>query len=204
MTTEQDHSTNPQVVLILSGKRKSGKDFIASKLLLKFGEEIATIIRLSGPLKSEYAKAHSLDFDHLLSAEAYKEQHRGAMITWGEEKRQQDPSHWCRLATAGQWVASKKVWIVSDARRPSDLVHFKVYPHVIRIRVECDEPTRRKRGYVFTKGIDDSDSECGLDGVTDWDYVLNNSSDRDAEKEIEKLIAFVDEKADSIGDADVA
>lgn len=201
---ENGDRKNPQVVLILSGKRKSGKDHVASKLLIKFGEEIAAIIRLSGPLKSEYAKSHNLDYETLLSPATYKEDHRADMILFGEKKRQEDSSYWCRLATDMPWITSKKIWIVSDARRITDLEYFRRFPHVITIRVVADEETRKKRGYRFEAGIDDSESECGLDQVTDWDYVLQNNSRDNIEKEIEKLIAFVDEKADSVGDADVS
>ena len=201
---DEGERKNPQVVLIFSGKRKSGKDHIASKLLTKFGEEIAAIIRLSGPLKSEYAKSHNLDYETLLSPATYKEDHRADMIVFGENKRQEDPSYWCRLATDMPWISSKKVWIVSDARRISDLEFFRKFPHVITIRIVAEEKTRKERGFRFEAGIDDSESECGLDQVKDWDYVLENNSFDNVEKEIEKLIAFVDEKADSVGDADVS
>ena len=87
---------SPRLVVLLSGKRKCGKDFVAEKLrrhfssqsLLEEGlrvgsekaaaedvqEEEATvadvrnamIIRLSAPLKRRYALEHQLDFDQLL------------------------------------------------------------------------------------------------------------------------------------------
>ncbi|XP_055339567.1 phosphomevalonate kinase-like [Paramacrobiotus metropolitanus] len=198
-------SVQPYVVLILSGKRKAGKDYIANRLLRKFGEEIATIIHLSGPLKSEYARLFSLDYDRLLSADTYKETYREDMIAWGEQKRRDDPGYFCRLATASPWVVGKKVWIICDARRQSDLQYFAAYPHVIRIRVRADDATRTKRGFEFIAGIDDAESECGLDAVTDWDYVLDNSDgkDKDIDTEIDKLISYVDEQADSVGDADI-
>lgn len=193
------------MVFLLSGKRKSGKDFIASKLLLRFGEEIATIIRLSGPLKAEYARMHSLDFDRLLEADSYKESHRQNMITWGEQKRVEDPTYFCRLATEGPWIISKKVWIISDARRGSDLEYFRSYPNVITIRVVASESSRIARGFSFVDGIDDADSECGLDDVKNWDYIFDNSDgpDKDVEAELDNLIDFVDQRADSVGDADI-
>lgn len=43
------------------------------------------------------------------------------MIRWGEEKRDRDPAHFCRLATA---EADKPVWLVCDARRPTDMDYF--------------------------------------------------------------------------------
>ena len=94
-------------VLLFSGKRKSGKDHLTDFLLqylqerkpasTKQGKDSesnsiddnrdAAIIRISGPLKRCYAENHGLDFETLLSADAYKEQHRLAMIKWSEEIR---------------------------------------------------------------------------------------------------------------------
>lgn len=39
----------------------------------------------------------------------------------------------------------------------------------------ADENIRVKRGLVFTKGVDDAPSECDLDGLDKWDYLINNS-----------------------------
>ena len=40
----------PALVLLFSGKRKSGKDFITDRLAARLGER-SVILRLSGPLK---------------------------------------------------------------------------------------------------------------------------------------------------------
>ena len=96
-------------VLLFSGKRKSGKDHLTEYLLdylnkrdehnktkdQQCGQDSivvlkgsdALIIRISGPLKRCYAENHGLDFETLLSADAYKEKHRLAMIKWSEEIR---------------------------------------------------------------------------------------------------------------------
>ena len=82
-------SQNPSLVLLFSGKRKSGKDYITELLKVrsvptnynldccdtyqeKRGED-AVILRLSGPLKECYARDHGLDFEKMLSASDYKE-----------------------------------------------------------------------------------------------------------------------------------
>ena len=79
---------NPRLILLFSGKRKSGKDFITDllqvSLCLKevvlrriyFQDQLGSgsvILRLSGPLKECYAKEHGLDFEKMLSASDYKE-----------------------------------------------------------------------------------------------------------------------------------
>merc|ERR1711879_924461 len=135
------------------------------------GCNICTILRLSAPLKQQYAKEHNLDFERLLDASEYKEQYRADMIRWGEERRNQDPSFFCRLATQVK-EAELPLWVISDARRTTDLDYFRThYPkQTVAVRIEADEPTRINRGFSFTPGVDDADSECGLDCNKDWDF----------------------------------
>ena len=45
------------------------------------------LMRISGPLKRCYAENNGLDFETLLSAAEYKEQHRLDMIKWSEDIR---------------------------------------------------------------------------------------------------------------------
>ncbi|KAH9503235.1 hypothetical protein Btru_068517 [Bulinus truncatus] len=178
-----------KILIILSGKRKSGKDFISLKLLESLGPNRCAILPLSGPLKKQYAKDHNLNFERLLDASEYKEHYRQDMIRWGEEKRNQDPGYFCRLATSEEGC-EKDIWIISDARRLSDVTYFKenYKDAVITVRVEADLPIRQQRGFIFTEGIDDAESECGLDTGVDWDIVIyNNNSHQELEDGISKI-----------------
>lgn len=185
------------VVVVLSGKRKSGKDFVADALLKKLGEEKCGIFRLSGPLKNQYAKEHGLDFDRLLDATEYKENFRKDMILWGEKKRNKDPGYFCSLATSGEEASKKSVWIISDARRPSDLQYFenKYADRCLCVRISCSDAIRIQRGFVFTKGVDDADSECALDHVKDWNFVINNDGNQSVLDEmLNEILHIVNEK----------
>ena len=90
---EQDRE-NPRLILLFSGKRKSGKDYVTDRLQVRcdkrlfrcprhkgcgyFQEQLGSgsvILRLSGPLKECYAKEHGLDFEKMLSASDYKEKY---------------------------------------------------------------------------------------------------------------------------------
>eukprot|EP00729_Bicosta_minor_P014517 gene14517-33974_t len=146
------------VVVIFSGKRKSGKDYATEILQQRLGEMCQTF-RLSGPLKAQYAKEHNLDLTELLSASTYKEKYRV------------DPEYFAKLATA---KATAPVWIISDARRPTDLVYFTKRFKTIAVRVEASDETRQARGWKFTANVDDADSECALDN-RDWDFVIENN-----------------------------
>ena len=100
-----------------------------------------------------FFKEHNLDFEKLLDATEYKEKYRADMIAWGEERRKKDPSFFCQLATSDG--LNKKVWVISDARRRTDVDYFRqrYCNATITLRVECDNVTREQRGFNFTKGI---------------------------------------------------
>lgn len=181
----------PRLVLLFSGKRKSGKDFVTEALQSRLGGDVCAVLRLSGPLKEQYAQEHGLNFQRLLDASTYKETYRRNMIVWGEEKRQADPGFFCRKVVEG---VSQPVWLVSDTRRMSDVQWFReAYGAVTQtVRVVASEQSRQQRGWVFTPGVDDGESECGLDNFGDFDWVIENHGDpQRLEEQLESLIAFV-------------
>lgn len=187
--------TEPKLILLFSGKRKSGKDYITDLILKRLGPEVCCILRLSGPLKHQYAQEHGLDFKELLGTGQYKEKYRADMIQWGEMQRRQDPGFFCTLATKG---AQQPVWIVSDTRRLSDLQWFwNRYPSQSHcVRVEASESTRRERGWEFTKGIDDAESECGLDNGVQFDWTIRNEGDTiSLQEQLQELLSLAAEKA---------
>ena len=74
----------PDLILLLSGKRKSGKDYVCQKLVQFLQDEpqafALTLITLSSPLKEIYALEHGLDYQRLLDSSDYKEKFRLDMI----------------------------------------------------------------------------------------------------------------------------
>lgn len=178
-------------MLLVSGKRKSGKDFVAEALRSRLGADVCAILRLSSPLKEQYAQENGLDFQRLLDASVYKETYRRDMIRWGAEKRQADPGCFCRKVVEG---VSQPVWLVSDTRRASDIQWFReAYGAVTQtVRVVALEQSRQQRGWVFTAGVDDAESECGLDNFGAFDWVIENHGDEQhLEEQLEGLVAFV-------------
>ncbi|OCT69593.1 hypothetical protein XELAEV_18040904mg [Xenopus laevis] len=141
----------PRLVLLFSGKRKSGKDHVTNSLQLRFSSDTCSVLRLSGPLKEQFALERGLDYERLLGATGYKEEFRADMIRWGEEKRRRDPGFFCRIIVQR---VSQPVWIISDARRKSDIDWFRSeYGAVLQtVRVEASEETREARGWVYTPG----------------------------------------------------
>lgn len=86
------------VVICFSGKRKSGKDFVANLLanrLERLDYEVV-VCGVSHPLKEEYAQLYDVDAERLKFDMAYKERYRADMIAWGERIRNEDPGYFCR------------------------------------------------------------------------------------------------------------
>ena len=82
----------------------------------------------------------------------------------------------------------KPILIISDARRPGDVAFFQDnVPTVITVRVEASQETRKQRGWVFASGVDDAESECGLDSYGPWDVVLKNEDEADLHEHLALL-----------------
>uniref|UniRef100_A0A3B3ZTS6 Phosphomevalonate kinase n=1 Tax=Periophthalmus magnuspinnatus TaxID=409849 RepID=A0A3B3ZTS6_9GOBI len=176
---EKTDRTGPVLVLVFSGKRKSGKDHVTDLL-----QSFSGLTPIS-------PQNHGLDLNLLLGTGPYKEQFRSQMIQWGEAQRRSDPGFFCRLATRD---ATQPVWLVSDARRISDLAWFQTqYPAQSRfIRVQCSDQTRTSRGWSFTAGVDDAESECGLDSGVEWDWIISNEGDpQDLEDQLRPIGHFL-------------
>uniref|UniRef100_A0A8C7FJC9 Phosphomevalonate kinase n=1 Tax=Oncorhynchus kisutch TaxID=8019 RepID=A0A8C7FJC9_ONCKI len=132
---------------------------VEPKLILLFSRkrpDVCCILRISGPLKQQYAQDHGLDFEELLGAGEYKEKYRADMIQWGEK----DPGFFCRVAIK---AAHQPIWWF-----------WREYPSQC-VRVEDSEETRSERGWEFTTGM--MQSECGLDQGVDFDWIIKNEGD---------------------------
>ncbi len=175
--------------IAISGKRKCGKDFFAellqTELQQKFGRT-AVVIHISEPIKRAYAEKHDLNLTKLMSSSAYKEKYRRHMVRWGEKKRRQDPTIFCRKALqylAEDYPFKPSVVIVADCRRPSDLAYFSSLSTanpMIHVRISASIETRRSRGWMYNLGIDDAETECALDD-SPFDVLVVNESDRTLE-----------------------
>lgn len=135
-----------------------------------------------------------MDYNKLLESSEYKEIYRVDMIEWGEKKRKEDPSFFCRHAISVADADDKYVWIISDARRKTDLEFFFTnYPGVSKsIRIIASEETRQERNWEFVKGVDDAESECDLDDIQIWDFIVkNDNDDRVMKSSVQKLIDYV-------------
>ncbi|XP_066157196.1 phosphomevalonate kinase isoform X2 [Euwallacea fornicatus] len=139
----------PKIILLFSGKRKSGKDFLCENLKAMVGENKCDIIRISGPLKQLYATNHNLKWDQLMSDGPYKEKYRHDMINWSDDIRNKDSGYFCKAACKS--ASPKDIWIVSDIRRKTDIKWFKDnWSSIKTIRIYADLEVRKARGWIFT------------------------------------------------------
>ncbi|XP_037927357.1 probable phosphomevalonate kinase [Teleopsis dalmanni] len=177
-------------IILISGKRKCGKDFLSEKLQKRLGER-SQIIRISEPIKSEWAKKRNLNLEELLSDGPYKEQYRKEMIVWSDEMREKDYGYFCRAAMS---KANHDVVIVSDIRRKNDIKYFReTYGACVQtIRLTCPEAIRFERGWSFTSGIDDVASECDLDEYDQWDLIIENNNELNGEQIIDLIMTKFD------------
>nr|ABF18214.1 phosphomevalonate kinase [Aedes aegypti] len=182
-------SAVPRVVLLFFGKRKCGKDFLTERLLQRLTTDKAQIIRISEPIKRSWAEKLGLDLGELLGDGPYKERYRKEMIEWSDQKRAEDFGFFCRQACL---ALAKEICVVSDIRRKTDVRFFREqYGQRIKtVRIVASEATRVERGWVFQEGVDDVQSECDLDDVTEWDLLVQNDSGADVENILARIVAL--------------
>lgn len=143
----------------------------------------AAIIHISEPIKRAYSEKLNLELETLMSSSSYKEKYRRQMVSWGERMRHQDPTIFCRKALeylAQDSPLKPSIVIVADCRRPSDLQFFGSLNHadpMIHVRMYASPRTRVSRGWLYCVGIDDAETECGLDN-SPFDVLVVNESER--------------------------
>ncbi|XP_073978385.1 phosphomevalonate kinase isoform X2 [Rhodnius prolixus] len=143
----------------------------------RMNKENVVVLKISAPIKLHFTNTKGLDYQTLLGSENYKEQYRKEMILWGEQERKKDYGIFCRTAIEMFNAMEKPIWIVSDIRRKTDIRWFKENfgTVVSTVKIVSDEQVRKSRGWIFEEGVDDKESECDLDDVTEWDVVIANN-----------------------------
>ena len=111
------------------------------------------------------------------------------MITWSEKIRNEDPAYFC-LKSIEKYCAERfPIWIVSDCRRKTDFDFFekKFTDKTVKIRVKASEEIRKCRGFIFQAGIDDAESECGLDDQN-CDFTIENNGQVPPEQLLQDIL----------------
>ena len=106
--------------------------------------------------------------------------------------RNRDPGYFCRQAEEMYKGKDNEIWIISDCRRRSDFGYFEsnYSGRTKRVRIFASEETREKRGFIFESGIDDAETECGLDDQ-EYDFLLENSDESHPENVLRPLLQYL-------------
>lgn len=158
------NSTNAgnRIIIAISGKQLSGKDAFAQLLL----EKLPTFRRvgMGDAIKHELAKQKGITVEKI---EKNKAHYRPALIELGNYGRTLDNGLY--------WI--KKVLdfdgnlIVADMRMKKEYEIFSSEEAVL-IRVNADRDVRASRGTL----VNENDAtECDLDLITRWDFVVDNN-----------------------------
>eukprot|EP00760_Papus_ankaliazontas_P011904 PhM_4_TR15106/c0_g3_i1/m.63465/K13273/PMVK; phosphomevalonate kinase len=189
------------VVVLFSGKKCSGKDYIADQLvsLVESDERLvaelghATLLHFADPVKRQYCNDNNVDFAKLTSRDRasrdFKEMHRMALA-----------EYWAAHKFSVAWVVSRLVetWqpqqqgiaVVADWRHPAELKALRLHcqnVETLTVRVHASDDTRRSRGWVPCPGRDTHYTEVGLDDY-DFDVKFTNSVDG-----ADDVVAFLQE-----------
>ena len=87
------------------------------------------------------------------------------------------------------------VVIVSDCRRKTDITFFEEYfgrEYTRRVRIEASDEKRKQRGFVFQDGVDNAESECGLDHLEGgFDFILENNELRSEQQILLPVLEWI-------------
>lgn len=160
-------------IILLSGKRFSGKDTIAAKL------PNLTRVSIADTMKKEFMKLHpTIDlFDR-----EQKEAHRSDLMKF---THQYPLSHWIKL------TPYQDRCIVTDIRTHEEIQFLKSkFQDVKVVRISVGDSAREKRGWKYDPKYDDTYLETELDNY-EFDLVVKNEVLEDIPKvvkEIEKIL----------------
>lgn len=178
------------LVLVLSGKRYTGKDVTAS-LVKKYYPGSCEIAAIAQGCKMEYAETVGADFDRLMNDQKYKESHREGIIKIADDRRLQDSDYWIKKCL--ETDREVDLLVISDMRFEAEKACVKEYhPSALFVRIEARDETREKRGWSFIPPVDLSSTETAFDWNSDWDAtIFNNGSISDLENLVEGLVSFL-------------
>lgn len=167
------------MLIALSGKRKSGKTLSAVELQ-RIGADHDIrfeIIPFAGPLKDTFAEIHGIERS-LLDSPTRKEEYREQLQEFGAKMRAQDPKYW--IKKLAKTIKEHKHVITDDCRFLNELQFF-CEKKAILIRIDASDKTRNGRGWFYDSFIDTHPSETELDfSVDTWralgQYIYNNKT----------------------------
>ena len=175
---------NSIMIILLSGKRYSGKDFVGDILVKKFNFKKKS---LATAVKKNYCKIKNLDYNTFMNDRKIKEEHRQYLIDYSEGKKKQDPYYWCKILNNS--IKENDNVVICDLRYMDELKYFQnIYPDAPFIRIHASLETRQERNWTPSE-IDSSESETLFDDYP-FDFIITNDTYNNISvyKQIDKCI----------------
>lgn len=177
-------------LVLISGKRCSGKDTVAAIISEKKSSQVHP---LASVLKSELAEMinpadAAAITARLMSDRDFKEEYREQLIALGALRRAANPDYFVDKAIEAALASKEEIFIIPDVRLRGELdAIFRSAPlaakfRIIYIRVEADQDARCARGLVPSE-VDSGATETELDGHRPSEcesFLLDNSGDLSA------------------------
>jgi len=178
---------NNTVIILVSGKRYSGKDFFSNtikKLIELEGDLVCEITHFADEFKRMFCNHAKLDYERMLTDRDYKEIYRDEMTAYYHKISKENVTFCKPLANrikkeVMMGFTKKKIFIIADLRNSIEIECFKSLRRevslikILLIRVHITDEVRAQRGWVLSK-IDSDPTETNLDDWDDWDFRFDN------------------------------
>ncbi|MEA4191127.1 MULTISPECIES: hypothetical protein [unclassified Mycoplasma] len=206
-------SKNKHVIILINGKRRSGKGLLSnelSKQLKPQFEDNTHILSFAQPIKQITQPI----LDEINWNGQDKEIVRPLWIAMGEVGRNIDTNIWCSrvfekiksIANESSKAGKSSLFIIDDLRFPNELEYFKGNINSVREMVSPDDEVKivsiRIEKYFdpekFVKGVDDNSTETSFDKLVNisFDHIVPQNTLIDWEWK--PIFANVDVTAKSI------
>jgi phosphomevalonate kinase len=166
-----------KVIVLISGKRKSGKNFFANNLARLLPKDSYALMAFADVAKLRVAQTYGLDYQRLLHDNDYKEEHRQTLIAYAEAKKTFHGEHVWAEEILTQINDSRATYmIVTDWRFNVELEYLKAHCEwpIITVRISVPLQKWMRRGAIYQQTVDEHPSETELD---DFVFDLECSSD---------------------------
>lgn len=175
------------VVIIFSGRRCSGKDWLASLVHSTLDKMIGGLIKLasiSDDVKKEFTKENPLvDYSKLSSNRSYKDSHRKALTDFYHRKCAQDLAYDAKcFLKAVQSCDDGSILLLTGVRNGLEYVRRLAGKPVVLIKIVSCDKARQARGWSYDCDIDKSQGEFSADVHDEsfWDLVYVNNFESNA------------------------
>jgi phosphomevalonate kinase len=191
--TVKENKLSSMRVILISGKRAVGKDYIADKIQQSLEKLHLKVYRTSlGTLNKQlYAQKNNIDFNRLEKDRRFKEDHRVAMIMHHTKMDESNPEWAVKSVLQDATAKNADVLLVSDIRRLKDLEWFQSHsPSVpMMLRITANNQARLMHGWDPDAEKDQLPTEVELDIYKGWSSLFENSDiSNDSEKKVEEWI----------------